>query len=184
MSKPSVLVVITPALLSTTDPQCVGDIILMGNWEITTTGQKQNSQSAVSRTWKMSKPSVPVRKVSHHTCAVLDNGSAMCWGYNSNGQLGDGTTSLPKHLSVCQVQGLLGAKTISAGLRHTCAVLDNGSAMCWGRNLMDNWGISSPTNKATPGTVINLTNVRLNGINQSLAVTNVDNGTAPTARSG
>jgi len=30
---------------------------------------------------------------SHHTCAVTTGQVAYCWGYNSNGQLGDGTKS-------------------------------------------------------------------------------------------
>ena len=28
-----------------------------------------------------------------HSCAILDDGSIYCWGYNGDGQFGDGTTS-------------------------------------------------------------------------------------------
>ena len=123
----------------------------------------------------------------YHTCAVLDNGSAMCWGYNNNGQLGDGT--ITRRTSPVAVNGLGSVNSISAGGNHngshTCALLDNGSAMCWGYNNNGQLGNgSSGTDNATPGTVINLSNIRLHGINQSHAVTNVDNGTAPTARYG
>jgi alpha-tubulin suppressor-like RCC1 family protein len=26
-----------------------------------------------------------------HTCALLDDGSGQCWGYNTDGEFGDGT---------------------------------------------------------------------------------------------
>ena len=95
-----------------------------------------------------------------HTCAVLDNGSARCWGYNSNWQLGDGTTT--QSTSPVAVSGLGSVYSISAGYNHTCALLDNGRAKCWGSNSNGQLGNgSSGTDNATPGTVINLTNIRL-----------------------
>ena len=54
----------------------------------------------------------------NHTCGVLTNGRAHCWGYN-----GDGRTSVPA--------GLTSFRTISAGWYHTCGVLTNGRAHCW-----------------------------------------------------
>ena len=123
-----------------------------------------------------------------HTCAVLDNGSAMCWGRNNSGQLGNGS-SLPGNDNATPVAviGLQSVKSISAGGvnngSHTCDILDNGSAMCWGSNSNGQLGNgSSGTNNSTPGNVINLSTIRLHGISQSL--TNVDNETAPNARSG
>ena len=73
-----------------------------------------------------------------HTCAVLDNGSVRCWGFGGNGRLGYGNTSNvgddespgsvdPVNLGVGRT-----AVAISAGGAHTCAVLDNGSVLCWG----------------------------------------------------
>jgi len=77
---------------------------------------------------------------NYHSCAMLDNGSVKCWGYNNWGQLGiDNTDNMGDNASeMAQLTGInLGtgrtAKFISAGFAHTCAVLDNGSAKCWGQ---------------------------------------------------
>ena len=65
-----------------------------------------------------------------HSCALAD-GRVFCWGGNSFGQLGDGTSQ--DRLSPVGVQGLDGdTVALSAGLAHTCAVLSTGRVECWG----------------------------------------------------
>jgi alpha-tubulin suppressor-like RCC1 family protein len=65
-----------------------------------------------------------------HTCALLTDGSARCWGNNREGQLGDGqTVNSPNPVTV---KGLAAATAITAGLAHTCAVLADKTAQCWG----------------------------------------------------
>lgn len=76
---------------------------------------------------------------AYHACATLDNGTAVCWGTNSQGQLGNGPSGpdRPSPLAVTQSLGgapLTGVAGIAAGLYHTCARMVNGTAMCWGIN--------------------------------------------------
>ena len=68
-----------------------------------------------------------------HTCAVLDDGTVSCWGSNAFGELGDGTTTT--RTTPTQTLSLgRPAVAIEAGIDFTCALMDNGSIMCWGRN--------------------------------------------------
>lgn len=67
---------------------------------------------------------------SAHTCAVLISGSVKCWGFNEDGQLGDGT-SINKNVPTA-VTGLNSAViAIAAGVSHTCALTVDG-VKCWG----------------------------------------------------
>ena len=75
----------------------------------------------------------------YHTCAILDNGDMKCWGRNSYGQLGDGNSAnlaFPSSTAIDLGTGRT-AVSVTAGYYHTCAILDNGDAKCWGR---DNYG--------------------------------------------
>jgi alpha-tubulin suppressor-like RCC1 family protein len=79
-----------------------------------------------------------------HTCAVLDDGSATCWGSDGNGQLGNGavTGDQPSPSPVALPPGRT-AVAITAGDAHTCAVLDDGSAACWGFDVLGQVGDGS-----------------------------------------
>src|SRR3546814_12774433 len=59
-----------------------------------------------------------------HTCAVLGDSTAQCWGYNHSGQLGNGGNDDSN--APVTVSGLTGATGIAAGAYHTCALLVDG----------------------------------------------------------
>ena len=105
-----------------------------------------------------------------HSCALLDDDSVRCWGFNGNGQLGYGNTESvgddesPGSVAPVDLGPGRTAVAISAGDRHTCAVLDDGSVRCWGHNNHGELGygtvnpFGSPTatdigDNETPGSV-------------------------------
>lgn len=69
-----------------------------------------------------------------HTCAVTNTGGLKCWGWDGNGQLGDGGANTNQGLPV-DVQGLTSnVSAVSAGQYHTCAIMTNGNTKCWGHD--------------------------------------------------
>lgn len=83
-----------------------------------------------------------------HSCGVI-SGRAYCWGDNTYGQLGNGTSGNISDEPVA-VQGLGSRKvtSIDAGRYHTCAIADS-QAFCWGRNNQGQIGIGTPTANQT-----------------------------------
>ena len=82
-----------------------------------------------------------------HTCGLLNDGTALCWGRNNFGQLGNSSTSS----SDTPVQVSTGAKftSISAGGDHTCGITTGGTALCWGSNIVGQLGIGSSGDAST-----------------------------------
>jgi alpha-tubulin suppressor-like RCC1 family protein len=82
-----------------------------------------------------------------HACAIVAGG-LKCWGNNGHGQLGNGTNNNIATTSVAVKAAtgpgeLSGAKSVSAGQNHTCAVLTNQSVLCWGDESVGQLGNNS-----------------------------------------
>ncbi len=68
-----------------------------------------------------------------HTCSLAATGAVKCWGFNENGQLGDGTKM--DRAVPTDVSGLgSGVSRVAAGHSRSCAVDATGAAWCWGDN--------------------------------------------------
>ena len=88
-------------------------------------------------------------------CGLTTTGAAYCWGYNAQGQLGDGTTNHSDENGPQAVIGGLTFASISVGYGHACALTPAGIAYCWGDNAQGQLGDgTSGTNRLTPTAVI------------------------------
>lgn len=83
-----------------------------------------------------------------HTCALVSDGRAFCWGQNRQGQLGDGTNE--NRATPVAVAGDLRFSSIHAGGAQTCGIARDGSEYCWGLNQSGQLGDGTRTNRATP----------------------------------
>jgi alpha-tubulin suppressor-like RCC1 family protein len=91
-----------------------------------------------------------------HTCARRTSGSAVCWGANGVGQLGNGNTTTQR--TPTGVSGLTDAVELAAGAAHTCARRASRVVLCWGSNASGELGDGTMTNRSTPAPVSGLTN--------------------------
>ncbi len=100
---------------------------------------------------------VAIAAGADHSCALLADGTVRCWGDNGSGELGNGTT-VSSYAVPVTVTGLTNAINIAAGSSHSCAVLADGSARCWGNNAAGQLGITAGSNRRSPVTVTGLSN--------------------------
>ena len=94
-----------------------------------------------------------------HSCAIIDSGAVQCWGRNSFGQLGIGSTShmgdganeMGDRLPVANMGSdvsTYGAADVGTGEHHTCVIASTtGAVKCWGRNQYGQLGLGDSLNR-------------------------------------
>jgi alpha-tubulin suppressor-like RCC1 family protein len=99
-----------------------------------------------------------------HICGLTAAGVAYCWGMNSSGQLGTGTTggnglcypggpnfpARPCNTVPTPVSGGLTFVQLSTGSAHTCGLTPDGAIYCWGSNEGWQLGSSNGDHSYTP----------------------------------
>lgn len=129
-------------------------------WGLNNFGQLGNGTNANSFTpvgvEGLTSDVIEVSAGTSHTCAVLRHGELKCWGANSGGQLGDGTTT--DRWVPTDVVGITGGVlSVSAGIFHTCAVTTSHGVKCWGYNGDGQLGNGRKVMREPPVDVTSLT---------------------------
>ncbi|MDY4873393.1 MAG: FN3 associated domain-containing protein, partial [Alloprevotella sp.] len=103
-----------------------------------------------------------------HTIATKNDGSLWAWGYNSYGQLGDGTTTN----KTTPIKIMDNVVSTSASRYHSLAIKNDGSLWAWGRNSYGQLGDGTTTNKTTPVKIMDNVVSTSAGLYHSLAIKN------------
>ena len=96
-----------------------------GNYTIEATTYDERTAGSFTLTVEAEVPPPPVKKYkaissgANHVCALAEDGSIMCWGDDSQGQVSKRPAS-----------GVF--TTIDSGDNHTCALRNDGAVICWG----------------------------------------------------
>ncbi len=112
--------------------------------------------SLVPRPVKDLDDAIDLASGRNHSCVVRRDGSVACWGYNFDGQLGNGEGGNRSNVPVAVVS-VSRAVMVAAGGNFSCALRSSGSVACWGGNASGQLGNGRQTASPTPVAVTGLT---------------------------
>jgi hypothetical protein len=149
-----------PASASVTVP--VGASLGVYGW-----GQNDSGQLGVGNFTEQSQPVqlsglANVQQVAEGQvfgAALLSDGTVDTWGYDGDGELGDGRTAPVYRLIPAPVPGLDGVIQIAAGYQHVLALKSDGTVWAWGYNFFRELGDGTQTDRATPFQVPSLAGI-------------------------
>ena len=130
-------------------------------WGDNSSGQLGTGNSTNSTTPMAIRPQTPglqwtdIEAGFFYTCATTTTNDLYCWGGNSSGQLGLGsTTSANVPLLVTSLRGQV--NDFDLGTSNTCAVTSSGAVKCWGYGYFGSLGNGGTSNSSTPVNVTGL----------------------------
>lgn len=95
-----------------------------------------------------------------HSIALDTDGNLYAWGFNSSGQLGDGTNTMRRLPVAVLTTGVLAGKTITTaavGVQHTVALSSDGTLYSWGSNAFGQLGDGTTVTTRTSAVAVNMT---------------------------
>ena len=131
-------------------------------WGLNTNGQLGNNSTAPSTVPVAvttssgplsSRTAVAVSAGASHSLALCSDGTVVAWGLNTNGQLGNNSTTQSTVPVAVTNSGVLSGKTVAAvcaGGSHSLCLCSNGTAATWGFNSSGQLGNSSTTQSTVP----------------------------------
>ena len=154
----------TCALLDDATVRCwgLGADGRLGYGNATTIGDSETPGSVGPVDLGVGRTAVALTAGGSHTCALLDNATVRCWGSGDAGQLGYANTDTigdnetPGSVGAVDVGAGRAAVAVTAGVNHTCALLDDANVRCWGLGTFGRLGYANTDtigDTETPGSV-------------------------------
>jgi len=119
-----------------------GQPVAVGAWGIRYRKEEANTR------WRYTMSAVG----HEHHCGILVGGVVACWGANDRGQLGQGKKGPSTGLPV-EVPDTKGAIAVTAGNRHSCALMPGGRIICWGYGIAGQLGNGKTKDSDSPRVV-------------------------------
>lgn len=99
------------------------------------------------------KTVVAIAAGRYHSLALTSDGQVFAWGYNSNGQLGNRSTTSSAVPVVVSTEGVLAGLrvvAVAAGDQHNLALTTDGRVFAWGANFNGQLGNNSTASCSAP----------------------------------
>jgi alpha-tubulin suppressor-like RCC1 family protein len=125
-----------------------GSVLCWGSNGSGQVGVGSKTASEATPLFVTSSREIAIGCMAKHTCSIDSaDGRLACWGNNTDGQIGVGTSTdvlVPAKVS------LVGVKQAALGDRHTCALVTGGGLYCWGANDRGQLGLPISSNALSP----------------------------------
>ena len=141
-------------MLDNDEVKCWGDNQYGQLGDGTTTDKTSPPSSAI--TFPTGLTPVALVAGDEQACAIMDDESLTCWGRNEHGELGHGGATDRTSPTAVSLNAGENVIDVGSGDVHACALLDDGSIKCWGRNTKGQLGDGTNNDRSLPTSTASL----------------------------